>query len=116
MRTTPEFSYTYPSNYHTTPTEELWASTDLTCISSSVPLVPNPRYADRYPSVGHVIPNCPMLKVTELECHEFEPSTTEDPPSWGGYCTLNLQRLECHLSVMGNFGEENASLDSILAT
>ncbi|GFU57557.1 hypothetical protein TNCV_3637191 [Trichonephila clavipes] len=28
-------------------------------------------------------------------CHEFEPSTAEDPPCRGCRCTLNIARLNC---------------------
>ncbi|GFW60774.1 hypothetical protein TNCV_571191 [Trichonephila clavipes] len=37
-----------------------------------------------------------VVKVTDLllECHEFEPSTTEDPPCRGNRYTLNMSRLK----------------------
>ncbi|GFS76485.1 hypothetical protein TNCV_1621061 [Trichonephila clavipes] len=37
-----------------------------------------------------------VVKVTDLRlaCHEFEPSTAEDPPCRKGGCTLNMSRLK----------------------
>ncbi|GFU20717.1 hypothetical protein TNCV_3176541 [Trichonephila clavipes] len=36
-----------------------------------------------------------VVKVTDswLVCHEFKPSTAEDPPCRGGRCTLNVSRV-----------------------
>ncbi|GFW73970.1 hypothetical protein TNCV_544941 [Trichonephila clavipes] len=35
-----------------------------------------------------------MLFVDHQMCHEFEPSTTKDPPCRGERCTLNLSRAQ----------------------
>ncbi|GFW78772.1 hypothetical protein TNCV_4261941 [Trichonephila clavipes] len=46
------------------------------------------------PPVGVVW--CLMVKVMDswLSCHEFEPSTAEDPPCRGGRCTLNMSKFK----------------------
>ncbi|GFU12189.1 hypothetical protein TNCV_1212261 [Trichonephila clavipes] len=38
-----------------------------------------------------------LVKVTDSwpACHEFESSTSEEPPCRGGRCTLNMSRLNC---------------------
>ncbi|GFV19162.1 hypothetical protein TNCV_3223801 [Trichonephila clavipes] len=51
-----------------------------------------------------------VVKVTWLTCHEFEPSTAEDPPCRGGQCTLNLSRIKCPpVGVQWKLGEVGAS-------
>ncbi|GFT29138.1 hypothetical protein TNCV_3587491 [Trichonephila clavipes] len=50
-----------------------------------------------------------VVKIMDswLACHEFEPSTTEDPPGKGYRCTLNMSRFKRSLvGVLGKLGEE----------
>ncbi|GFT57949.1 hypothetical protein TNCV_2768571 [Trichonephila clavipes] len=47
------------------------------------------------------------LMVSWPACHEFEPSTAEDPLYTGGRCTLNMSRLKrSPVGVLWKFGEE----------
>ncbi|GFT07566.1 hypothetical protein TNCV_4045321 [Trichonephila clavipes] len=54
-----------------------------------------------------------VVKVTDslLECREFEPRTTEDPPYRGGRCSLNMSRLKNPpVSVVWKLGKKGRQL------
>ncbi|GFV92320.1 hypothetical protein TNCV_3949301 [Trichonephila clavipes] len=48
-------------------------------------------------------------------CHEFEPSTADDPPCRGSRCELNVSRLKCPpVGVMWKLGQGVASSRVVL--
>ncbi|GFX43978.1 hypothetical protein TNCV_4112571 [Trichonephila clavipes] len=50
-------------------------------------------------------------------CHEFEPNTSEDPPSRGNRCLLNMLRLKrLPIDVGWKLGKEDTSSRAILVT
>ncbi|GFT95906.1 hypothetical protein TNCV_312411 [Trichonephila clavipes] len=51
-------------------------------------------FSDHVNFMIRCVRNKPVVMVTNswLVCHEFEPSTAEDPPYRGGRCTLNMSR------------------------
>ncbi|GFT34049.1 hypothetical protein TNCV_4384961 [Trichonephila clavipes] len=62
-----------------------------------------------YRNIVHTRHGSPVVKVTDsqLACHEFDPSTTEDPPCKEDRCTLNMSKLKCNsVGVVWKLGEE----------
>ncbi|GFW32701.1 hypothetical protein TNCV_3679491 [Trichonephila clavipes] len=86
-------------NFTTTSTGGLLASTGLTRISSSIACRPQVRGHDKKISHNYLTPwslkrrghGSPVVKVAE-SCHEFETSTTEDPPCRG---VIPVKSIEC---------------------
>ncbi|GFU43097.1 hypothetical protein TNCV_109191 [Trichonephila clavipes] len=56
-----------------------------------------------------------MVMDLWLACHEFEPSTAEDPPCSAGRCKLNMSKLKCSpVGVVWKLREKGSQRSSVV--